>query len=98
MNYDVSTGERGVHAIALTPNVESVVQFADDISTVEIINMDGAGPVYLTVNGAPATVAGRHTRLLPAAIGSIMIEPYQSVPTKISLISPGSPTVSVARA
>jgi hypothetical protein len=88
----------GVYGVTLTANTEEVVQFVDDVSTLEILNMDGAAAVYFAVNRGAATVAGAHCRVLPAAVTSVLFEPSGSDPTTVSLISSGTPTVSVARA
>ncbi|WP_372663585.1 hypothetical protein [Amycolatopsis kentuckyensis] len=96
--HTVSRSQVGVYAITLVANTEEIVNFADDVGTIEIFNMDGAAPVYFTVNAAAATVAGQHTRMIPASIASIQYDPTTSNPTSVSLISPGTPTISVARA
>lgn len=95
--HNVSSREIGAHGIVLTANTEEVVQFADDVGTVEIINMTGTAPVYFTIDGNPAEVGGARSRILPAAVCGIEYEPTGSDPTRVSLISPGTPTVSVAR-
>jgi hypothetical protein len=96
--HTVPSSRVGVHGITLTANTEEIINFADDVSTLEILSMDGASPIYFTVNGTAATVGGSHTRVLPAAVCSVVISPTSSDPTSVSLISAGTPTVSVARA
>lgn len=96
--HTVPAGRLGVHNLTLTADTEEVVQFEQDISTIEIVNLDGAAAVYFTVNGVAATVAGSHTRVLPAAINSVLYEPRESDATRVSLISSGTPTVSVTSA
>ncbi|MBP2341105.1 hypothetical protein JOF41_007359 [Saccharothrix coeruleofusca] len=96
-DHTIAADEQGIHNITLTAGVVDTVTFADDVTEVEIVNMTGTAAVYFTVDGTTPTVAGRKTRLLPAAVTSVEIEPTTSGPTVVKLISPGTPTISVAR-
>jgi hypothetical protein len=96
--HNVSSREIGAHGIVLTANTEEIVQFADDVGTVEILNMTGTAAVYFSFDGNPAVVGGARCLVLPAAISSAEYAPRGTDPTAVSLISAGTPTVSVSRA
>lgn len=94
----ITRQERAIHNIALVANTVTVISFEDDVATVEIVNMTGTAPVYITLDEeTDPTVAGKNTWLLPAAICSIRLDPTRDIPTLVKLISPGTPTVSVSR-
>lgn len=95
--YTVAQDEIGVHAIALVADTETIVRFADNVSTVEIVNMTGTAPVYFTVDKDAVSVAGNDTQLLPAKIGSVEAPSPGQQATVVRLISPGTPTISVTR-
>lgn len=97
-DHTVAADEQGVHNITLTAGTVDTVTFADDVTQIRVTNMTGTAAVYYTVDGSTPTVAGKNTRLLPAAIGSVLVEPPSSGPTAVKLISSGTPAVSVARA
>lgn len=96
-DHTVAADEQGVHAVALTASTVDTVTFADDVTRITITNMTGTAPIYYTVDGSTPTVAGKNTRLVPAAVTHVDVEPATSGPTTVKLISPGTPTVSVAR-
>jgi hypothetical protein len=95
--YTVAAGAIGKHAFTLTANTVDTVTFADDISEVTVVSLDGAAAIYLTLDGSTPTVGGANTYVVPAAIGVAAFEPPTSGPTAVKLISPGTPTVSVQR-
>lgn len=98
--YDVAAGELGVHAITLTANDECLVRFAEDVSTIEILNMDGIAPLYFVVNGKKAaTVAGRRQPTnsmighswkltLPSVLATFTVSAVAWVAKLLSMISP----------
>lgn len=96
--HTVTGAQVGVHNLTLSAGVEEIVQFEQDIATIEIINLDGAAAVYFTVNEESAVVAGPRTQVLPAAINAVRYEPVESSATRVSLISAGTPKISVTRA
>lgn len=93
--YAVPAGDIGAHALALTANTVTEVDFADDLDRVEVVT-DGAAAVYFTVDGSVPTIAGTNTYFLPAALGAKEAHPPTGGGTKVRLISAGTPTVSVA--
>lgn len=97
-DYEIPTGGIGVHEITLVANTQIYVWFADDLPQVEIVSHDGAAPVYFTVDGTNATVAGVGCYVVPPAIGSIVTEPPTAGPTRVHVISAGTPKISVCRA
>jgi hypothetical protein len=96
-DYTIAGDEIGVHAVPLVASTVSTFTFADDVTEVTITNMTGTAPIYYTLDGTAPTVAGAKTRLVPADIVSVEVEPTGSGPSVVKLISPGTPTVSVAR-
>lgn len=95
--YTVGRDELAVHGITLSPGVETIVKFPFALTRVEITSTDGVAPVYFTIDGREAIVRGRQTRVIPASIASVEIEPTSFQATQVRLISPGTPTVSVSR-
>ena len=81
--------------VTLTANVVATITLGVDANRVEICNVDGAAEVYATVNGAAPTVAGDGAWVLPAAIGSLELEPRTAGHTVVKLVSAGTPRVSV---
>lgn len=66
----VAAAELAAHAITLTPDTVDTVNFARDCAEVEVLNINGAGALYFTVDGSTPTVAGKNTHLVPAAAGA----------------------------
>ncbi len=81
--------------VTLAANVVSTVTLGSDASKVEILNVTGTAEVYVTVDGSTPTVGGNGSWVLPAAIGSIELQPRTSGNTVVKLISAGTPRVSV---
>jgi hypothetical protein len=79
---------RIVHA-TLTPNTVDTITFDADYAFVEILNRDGNGEIYATIDTTTApTVSGVSCDVLPAAIGSITLSaPGYGNPTSVQLIS-----------
>ncbi len=97
-SYPVAEGERGVHAKTTVADTMDTVTFADDCREVEVMS-DGAAPLYVTVDGPDATVAGPDTDVLPLGGNSArVIKSWESGPTVVCLISAGVVTYSVTRA
>lgn len=66
----VGAAELAAHDITLVPSNADVVNFARDCAEVEVLNLNGAGIIYFTVDGSAPTVAGKHCHLVPAAAGA----------------------------
>ena len=96
-NHTIAADEQGVHNVQLAAGTVDTFSFADDVTQVAITNMTGTAAIYFTVDGTTPEVAGKKSRLVPAAIAQVEIEPTTSGPTTVKVISSGTPTVSVAR-
>lgn len=83
----------------LTLSAASVASltFDSDFSTVEVMNVDGAAAVYVSVDGSTSpTVAGTGFHVVPAAVGAALELPVlTNGNTVVKLISAGTPRVSV---
>jgi len=96
--HTVAAGDQGKYEILLAAGVETTVTFSEDLDRVEISNDNGAGRVYFTVDGTPATVRGANCRQLPAALHYAQVGVYRNGPTVVRLISEAATMVSVAKA
>lgn len=97
-DQQIAQDEIGIHNLALVANTEQVFRFADNVSTVEIVNMSGTAAVYYAVDSEDTAVAaGKKMRLIPATITSVKVPSPGQGPTVVRLVSPGTPTVSVSR-
>ena len=84
------------HDISLSANTETIVNLAKDCRSAEVIVWDSTEPVYVTVNGTAATVAGDSTyALLIGANAASFPVPGEIGLTSVRLISAASATVSV---
>lgn len=81
--------------ITLTANTVATVTLDSDYDWIEVVNRDGAGEVFFTLDGTNPTVAGNGTLVLPATIGGVEIEYNRTTTAVIKLISAGTPKVSV---
>lgn len=50
--------------------VADTVTLDKDYDAVEVVNRDGAGAIYFTVDGSAPTIAGDGTYVIPAVIGA----------------------------
>ncbi len=82
----------------LTANTVATVTLDSGAQRVEILNVDGAAAVYVTVDRTDPTVAGDGCWVLPAAVGSLELKPRGAGDSiaVVKLISSGTPKVSVA--
>ncbi|MDX3661310.1 DUF4082 domain-containing protein [Streptomyces sp. ID05-26A] len=96
--YTVAEGDLGKYEITLAAGIETTVTFSDDLDQVEISNDNGAGRVYFTVDGTPATVRGPRCRQIPAAMHYVRANVYGVNDTVVRLISEAATMVSVAKA
>lgn len=90
------TNSRSVHATLAASTVDTVTLDAD-YAFVEIVNRDGSAEIYATVDsGVTPTVGGAGCDVLPAAMGSLVIDATAyGPPTIVKLISSGTPAYSV---
>lgn len=86
----------GAHEKTLAAETVDAVEFARDLTQVEVLNIDGAASLYFTVDGSDPMVGGDCYFLPPLVCARTVSAPsYQ--PTTVKLISAGTPTYSVAR-
>jgi hypothetical protein len=95
--HDVSTGDIAAHAVTLTAGEQSIVEFADDCSTIAVIVLTATQPVYFTADGTPATIGGPNTHIIPPNSAREDVEPNTYGPTIVHLVSAAAATVSVER-
>ena len=95
--YQLAARDRTTARITLVANAESTVEFADDVPSVAVISMSGDAPIWLTFDDTPATVDGKRCVVIPAAVTRIVVEPRTSRPTRVRMISTGTPIVVVGR-
>lgn len=87
------------HNVALTANTETIVELGVDANSVEVLSLASTQPVYFTVDGSAATIAGDRTFVVPAGVSSAAVPvPAEVGLTKVRLISGASATLSVSRA
>lgn len=81
--------------VTLTAGQVETVTLSVDANRVDVCNVDGAAEVYVTVDGTTPTVGGDGSWVLPAAVGSLELQPRTAGVTVVKLISSGTPKVSV---
>lgn len=85
--------------LTLVANTVATVNFDKDFTEVEVVNVDGTGTVYFTVDAAAPTVAGTGAHVVTAGIGAFATAPSLGTTgdrkTVVRLISSGTPKVSV---
>lgn len=85
----------------LVANTPTLVALDGDFAYVEIINVDGLGPIYYTVDGAVPTVAGADVDVLPGAVATTGpvaapgIDKTATPKTNVRLISAATPKYCV---
>lgn len=91
----MSAGDKAVHRKTLVAATEDVVTFPRRVNIVEIIS-DGAGDLFGTSDGSPATIDGPNCFRLPGGvISSIEVSGGNESPTVVRLISTAATTYSV---
>lgn len=93
-DFAVAADEIGAHSKTLTANVVDTVQFADDVSRIEVVS-DGAAELYFTVDGSNPTIGGANCYYLPAFGGAREVPVHTGGLVKLK--SAGTPKYSVAR-
>ncbi len=79
----------------LVANTVTTITFDEDFARIEAVNVDGVAAVYFRCDGVNPVIAATGTHVLPAAIGSVEVQPRTAGPTVVKLISAGTPKVSV---
>lgn len=83
----------------LVANTVKTFTFNIDFVAVEVLNVDGAAKVWFTLDGSDPVVGQDGCQVLPAAIGSVEVDPSAhgsgKGPTVVKAISDGTPLVSV---
>jgi hypothetical protein len=82
------------HATLVADTVTTMT-FDQDFTRIEVVNVDGAAPVYFRIGTTSPTVEGIGSHVLPAAICSVEVDVFTADATVVKLISTGTPKVSV---
>lgn len=94
----VSTGF-AAHDVALAAATETRIQLAVDCARVEVLAHESSAPVYFTVDGSEATVAGPTCYALLAGVNAVTVPVPGAIGlTEVRLISSAAATVAVTRA
>lgn len=90
------TGNRVISATLTATTVDTVTLDAD-YTAVEVLSRNGAAEIWFTTDtGIAPTVGGANCDVLPAAIGSLIVDASAyGTPTVVKLISAGAPTYTV---
>lgn len=92
-------GAFAAYSLSLPANSETIVNLGVDADRIEVASTASATPVYFTVDGTPATVAGDRCYALFPGLNSISVAvPGDAGLTQVRLISSAVATVSVVRA
>lgn len=94
--HALGEGAVGAHEETLVPNTEDRVKFAEDLRNVEVLNLDEASAIYVTVDGSAPTVGGEDCIFLPPRSVRTLVSHSESN-TEVRLISEGAATYSVSR-
>jgi hypothetical protein len=80
----------------LVASQDDTVTFDRDCDSVEVVNRDGAGEIWFTVNGELATVEGADAYWVPPTPGAALaVDVRRAGDTVVHLLSPGTPKVGV---
>jgi len=82
------------HATLVAGEVTELT-FNRDFDQVEVTNVDGAGRVYFRVDKHDPGIEAEGSEVIPAAVGSLVVDVYTAGDTVVRLISDGTPKVSV---
>ena len=93
----LAEGAVGAHEHVLAANTADTIEFAEDLKRVEIVNVNGAGAIYFTVDGSAPTVGGEGCGYLPASACSRIVTSRSPEKTIVRLISAVPVKYSVAR-
>lgn len=93
--YTVGAGKLAVHAKTTAADVEDIVNFADDIPTVEVL-VESGGDAYFTIDRSAATVAGDNTYFVKAG-SAVQVPVWTAGASQIRLISSGAALYHVNR-
>lgn len=94
-SYTIAAGDRAAHDKTLVAATVDTVTFTEDVSVIEVIGLDGAAPIYFTVDGSVPTVGGAKCFVLPAAVSVNEVTAPGGVAPVVKLISAGTPRYSV---
>ena len=77
----------------------SEVLIGGNSTHIEVVNIDGAGDLYFTLNGDEAVFEADDTIVVPAAAGAAVVEPIKhyrpETQTRVNLIAGASTKVQV---
>lgn len=95
-SYEVGAAEVGVHSKTLAAGVVDSVTFAEDLREIEVMT-SGASDIFVSFGDVVPTVNGNQCFRIQSLVGSVVLPVKQSGPTKVNLISAGTPVYSVSR-
>lgn len=77
--------------------VADTVTLDRDYDAVEVVNRDGAGAIYFTIDGTTPTIGGDSTYVIPAVIGARVVPSVElaSTATVVKLIASADTKYSV---
>lgn len=87
---------KGIRAKKTVANAVDTTTFNATIGVVEIINMDGADALYVSVDGSEPVVAGDNTHVMPAAVGSMRLAVPSSGNPQVKVVSASPVTYSLS--
>lgn len=96
-SYTVAEDAIGTAVFTMAANTVDTVTFADDLTNLGVINVDGVAEVFYTMDGSTPTVGGANCYYLPAAAAVDTRCPRTSGGTVVKLISAGTPKIRVQR-
>lgn len=80
---------------ALTANVITTIVINRTIGAVEIMNVNGLGPIFFTVNGQDPAIDGDDCELVPAGAGAALEVDAPQRPVTVKMISNAATTFCV---
>lgn len=80
----------------LAATIVTTINVGSDARDIEVLNRDGAAEIFFTVDGTEPTIEGDDMYVLPAAIGSMVVQSPGAGDTVVKLRSVGTPKYSVS--
>lgn len=93
--YTVARAKHATMAAAATAESVTLTDLATKRGEVEVVNRDGVASIFFTVDGTTPTVLGDDCYVLPAAVGSLIVNSPKDVAAVVKIVSDGTPQYSV---